>query len=99
MMTHTEAPAFDPERNDYPLGGAKTGPAWRTAWRVLQERPGDFLDAAEVVERMMAESGLASFTAHHLLRQAARVGLLEQEIRYVPGTRGVRRRAHYRVKR
>lgn len=92
----TDAPAFDPGRSDYPLGGAKTGPIWRNAWAVLRDARGDALPGDTIVEcvRLIVQDAHPE-TVRQILRRAAVAGILESEIRL----HNKRNRAHYRIKR
>lgn len=93
-----DAPAFDPGRSDYPLGGEKTGPIWRAAWWLMRDM-GEHSGAA-VVEHIRREIPDAHpETVRLILRRAAVAGILESEIRQVQGKRGSRGMAHYRIKR
>lgn len=89
------APPFDPDktRSDYPLGGEKTGPAWRFAWEILYRDPTRYLDAVDIVSEVAAVLKVNARTVRNLLMAAERAGILEKEIRLS----GHRNRAHYRI--
>lgn len=91
-----DAPAFNPERSDYPLGGAKVGPIWRAAWAELRHNGRVSLSGADLVtrvQRMIPDAHPE--TIRLILRRAAVAGILESEIRL----HAKRNRAHYRIKR
>lgn len=67
-----EPPNFERE---YPLAGARIGPAWRAAWELLQD--GEWHGKIEIESAMCEAGPVASITAMNLLRQARRAGLLE----------------------
>lgn len=81
MTPPTNAPLLtDRPRSDYPLSGAKTGPAWRAAWDALRE-------AHEEPDHYLASSIIASYacglvpdvspdTVKNLLLSAFRFGIL-----------------------
>lgn len=89
-----DAPAFDPDRSDYPLGGAKTGPIWRAAWSVLVDET-EHVSGADLVDDVIERVPDAHpETVRQILRRAVVAGILESEIRLAQG----RNRAHFRIK-
>lgn len=93
------APSFAPERarSDYPLSGAKTGPAWRAIWVMLYQRKPDlYTDQADIVQdvhTLTASTGVSPRTIRNLLIAAEKVGILEK----ITKLSGGRNRAHYRI--
>jgi hypothetical protein len=81
MIPPTNAPLLtDKPRSDYPLSGAKTGPAWRAAWDYLRETYAD-------PDCFMASSAIAAYavervpevspdTVKNLLLSGYRMGIL-----------------------
>lgn len=92
-----DAPAFNPGRSDYPLGGAKVGPIWRAAWTYLRMGPG-YVVGSEIVEgvRLVIPDAHPE-TIRQILRRAVVAGILESEQR--SGGKPARTRAHFRIKR
>ena len=92
-----DAPVFDPTRprSDYPLSGTLTGPAWRMAWKILQDSndPTEYLDAVDIVEEVHRVTGVNPRTTRNLLIGAANAGILERVVRLSGG----RNRTHYRI--
>lgn len=90
-------PLTDRPRSDYPLSGAKTGPAWRAAW--------DCLRLAHVsADRYVAGSAVAEYvgarvpdvspdTVKNLLLSAERHGVLVKRYDMLHS----RRQAHFRI--
>lgn len=80
-----DAPKFNPDkpRSDYPLSGGQTGPAWRTAWAMLQGQSdlNAWLPAKTIVEHVATETGVAEGTIRNVLIAAARAGILERSVR------------------
>ena len=98
--TSTPAPAFGRRARNraqaYPLGGRKTGPAWRAMWRALLAETEPMPD--ETLRAIGAAAGeCVETTAKLLLIRAANAGVLERTYRDVPGRRGPRRHVFYRI--
>ena len=74
MAGMTEAPSI---RGSYPLAGEKIGPAWRRTWSALAD--GEWHKGNDVARAVRED--LHPETIMTLLRQAAKVGLLEQDRR------------------
>lgn len=74
-------------RGDFPLAGARTGPAWRHLWsRLADGTPHIGRDLARDVAEIY---GLTINSVQSLLAQGAQVGLLERQIERIPrGKRG-----------
>lgn len=97
MTIPTKPPVLtDRPRSDYPLSGAKTGPAWRHAWTLLRKahESGEYLPssvvAAYVTERVPEVS---PDTVKNLLLSAFRFKVLDKEYRDVNS----RRQAAFRI--
>lgn len=97
MTIPTEPPVLtDRPRSDYPLGGKKTGPAWRCAWSLLRQahESGEHLPssvvAAYVTERVPEVS---ADTVKNLLLSAFRFGVLTKQYQDVNS----RRQAAFRI--
>lgn len=93
-----EAPSFPSgvpgwESKRYPLGGAKTGAAWRAMWAALGQRSdGEWLGRDALSRLGAAAAGCDQGTAKVLLSRAAGAAVLEREYRTIGG----RRRVFYR---
>jgi hypothetical protein len=90
----------------YPSKGRQIGPAWRVLYTRLHLAGDEYLDgrtlAVEVADERAGLGGRGNMsveTLAHLLRRAADKGVLEREYRTTSGTRGMRRKAFYRVPR
>lgn len=94
-MTTTEktAPDLTP---GYPSNGAKLGPAWQAMWDALK-RSDDFQDGRTLAEEIAPQHGLDPATLIALFSRMAHGGYLDRELRPVVGTRGNRKRSHYRI--
>lgn len=83
---HTEipkdAPAFEPARSDYPLGGEKTGPIWRAAWRILRDAGKRYVSSDDALAQVQyAIPGANRETVRNILYAAVRAGVLETDKR------------------
>lgn len=88
----TTAPNFG--NSDYPAKGARIGPAWEAAWRVLQD--GQWHRSDELAEIMMPAGGVVKITCVGLLRQARKFKILE--VRHPKRSDGGAAPAEYRIK-
>ncbi len=85
----SEAPTFPSglpgwKSSRYPLGGAKTGPAWRAMWRALGGLPdGEWVSGDALVSLGAIEASCTPETCRVLLTRAANAGVLERERRLV----------------
>lgn len=101
MTIPTEPPVLtDRPRSDYPLGGKKTGPAWRCAWELLRQAHAstEYLPssvvAARVTEKCAANGVTVSVdTVKNLLLSAFRFGVLTKQYQDVNS----RRQAAFRI--
>lgn len=80
-MIPTNAPVLtDRPRSDYPLSGAKTGPAWRAAWDGLREAyatEGEYVPASIIATAVVQKvPGVSPDTVKNLLLSAERYGVL-----------------------
>ena len=91
-------PLTDRPRSDYPLSGAKTGPAWRAAWDALRlgysEGP-EFYMAGSEVARLVGSlvPDVSPDTVKNLLLSAERHGVLVKRYDMLHS----RRQAHFRI--
>lgn len=81
MQPPTNAPLLtDKPRSDYPLSGAKTGPAWRAAWDALRLGyvfPDKYLPSSEIAVYAVERVGdVSPDTVKNLLLSAYRFGIL-----------------------
>jgi hypothetical protein len=92
--THGPAPAFDPDRGDYPLGGDKTGPIWTTLWSLLSD--GNLWSSVDLLrETCKALPDANRETVRNIAYGAVRAGILE----LVKRPRGrYAAMAHFRIK-
>lgn len=90
-------PLTDRPRSDYPLSGAKTGPAWRAAWDVLRiayDTPGDYVAGSWVAEQVRGlVPDVSADTVKNLLLSAHRYGVVVKQYRVLNS----RTQAHYRI--
>jgi len=97
MTPPADAPALnDRPRSNYPLGGTKTGPAWRYAWECLREAytvPGEFVPSSEIASRVAERTDASPDTVKNLLLSAYRFGVLVKSYRMVNS----RTQACYRI--
>lgn len=86
----------------YPSKGAKLGPAWAEAWRLLRRSRGGFVDGWELATKVTEDMDLQPVTLVAVIRRAANAGLLEREERPVKvkilSGEGTRKRMFYRIK-
>jgi len=98
MTTTLKAPDITP---GYPSKGAKLGPAWAEAWRLLRRSHGEFLDGWELATKVTKDVDLQPVTVVAVIRRAANAGLLEREQRPVTvkilDREGTRKRMFYRI--
>lgn len=87
----------DRPRSDYPLSGAKTGPAWRAAWDVLRlghTDPDGFVPSSAIAEQVTELCpDVSPDTVKNLLLSAFRHGVLAKSYRVVNS----RTQACYRI--
>lgn len=97
MTIPAEPPVLtDRSRSDYPLGGKKTGPAWRCAWSLLREAhdSGVYLPSSVVAARVTEKvPEVSTDTVKNLLLSAFRFGVLSKVYRDVNS----RRQAAFRI--
>jgi len=97
MTPPTDAPTLnDRPRSNYPLGGTKTGPAWRAAWNMLRKahgKPDEFLPSSEIATYASESCGASPDTVKNLLLSAYRFGVLVKSYRMVNS----RTQACYRI--
>lgn len=76
----------------YPMGGVKTGPAWRGMWEALCDARGEWVPGV-ALDEIGAERGRCSdWTAKLLLHRAAGAGVIEKDKTVVGGRWQVRYR-------
>lgn len=81
----------------YPSKGARIGPAWRELYTRLTSAE-DWQDGTVLATEIGPKHGLTPSTVLVLISRAAKAGVLERTHRPVnSGTRGMRRRTHYRI--
>ena len=99
MNSLRDAPAFDPERNDYPLSGEKVGPIWRAAWRLLRDLGEHSI--RNVIEHVQSEIPDANpETVRQIMRRAVRAGVITSRIGTGKDGRGTSRpMAFFRIER
>lgn len=87
----------DKPRSDYPLSGAKTGPAWRAAWDCLRDwyaDPDSYAPSSMVAEYVLDRvPDVSADTVKNLLLSAERFGVLVKTYRDVNS----RRQAAFRI--
>lgn len=85
---------------NYPGPEYPVGKAWAAMWAELAKasrRKDPYLEGRDLAGQVAPDFGLEPVTMTAVLSRAAKRGLLVTETRPVPGERGVRNRAHYRI--
>ncbi len=82
----------------YPSKGKKIGPAWKAAWALLAEDPEQWMDGRELAAAGAAKGRCQESTMLALLARMREGAILERTYKPVKGERGMRTRAHYRIK-
>lgn len=77
MTIQDRAPDF---RGTYPSAGERIGPAWQKTWEALSG--GQWVKGVDLCKLIAECSGLAPATIRSLLSQAAKIGVIEQELRF-----------------
>lgn len=83
---------------NYPSRGKRLGPAWAMLWSTLMSGNRDeYVNGRELAKKVAEVFKLHPDTVANLLPRAHLAGLLEREMGDFVSTRGVRKRAFYRV--
>lgn len=87
---NTRPPNFS---RNYPLGGERTGKAWGLMWQQLSTT--EWREGLLLAGQLAWRAEVLPATMQKLLQQARVAGILEVELRQMPGRK--RLTAHYRV--